>query len=119
MSWRPPWPGFSMIPKEARAAGDKARELAMAKRGAVASMVGEILKAAGESLPNPMRTLAARLLLTPLTWAWTARTSPESLASPGGTKDASNQSGECRRPDHGRGRQVSRGGAPGRRVFTK
>ena len=38
-------------PEEARAAGNKAREMALAKRGAVASMVGEILKASGEVCP--------------------------------------------------------------------
>jgi 3-deoxy-D-manno-octulosonic-acid transferase len=59
-------------PKDASAIGSKARALAMAKRGAVASVVKEILNAADDSVPSPMRTLPARVFLIPLSWIWAA-----------------------------------------------
>ncbi len=59
-------------PREASAIGGKARALAMAKRGVVASTVKEVLKAADASVASPLRTLPARVLLTPLSWIWAA-----------------------------------------------
>jgi len=57
-------------PELARAIGAKARELAMAKRGAVERITAEIRIYAGLGVPNPLRTLAARAVLTPLSWIW-------------------------------------------------
>lgn len=51
-------------------AGANARELALAKRGVVARMADEIVRASGESVLQPVRTLPVRLALTPLTWIW-------------------------------------------------
>jgi len=59
-------------PARAREIGANARELAMSKRGAVERLGAAIIEAAGEGLPNPPRTLAARLALTPLSWIWSA-----------------------------------------------
>jgi 3-deoxy-D-manno-octulosonic-acid transferase len=52
--------------------GSKARELAMAKRGVASRVVEQIRMAAGDAVPNPPRTLAARVSLTPLSWMWRA-----------------------------------------------
>jgi tetraacyldisaccharide 4'-kinase len=59
-------------PDTAAAIGRQARALAMAKRGAVESTVKEIFKAADDGVPAPLRTLPARVFLTPLSWIWTA-----------------------------------------------
>ncbi len=56
----------------ARLIGAKARELAVAKRGAVGRITAEIRKYAGLGVPNPLRTLPARAVLTPLSWIWRA-----------------------------------------------
>jgi 3-deoxy-D-manno-octulosonic-acid transferase len=52
--------------------GRRARELAISKRGAVERAEAAILQAADEGVPNPIRTLAARVALTPLSWIWSA-----------------------------------------------
>jgi 3-deoxy-D-manno-octulosonic-acid transferase len=52
--------------------GCRARDLANAKRGVTSRTSGEILRAYEEGLPEPPRLLAARVLLTPLTWLWRA-----------------------------------------------
>jgi 3-deoxy-D-manno-octulosonic-acid transferase len=52
------------------ALGARARELARSKRGVTGRIAQEILKAYAEGVPNPPRPLAARVLLTPLTWLW-------------------------------------------------
>jgi 3-deoxy-D-manno-octulosonic-acid transferase len=57
-------------PARAAAIGAKARELALAKRGTVEHMAAEILNASAEGVPNPLRTLAVRLLFKPLSWLW-------------------------------------------------
>jgi 3-deoxy-D-manno-octulosonic-acid transferase len=57
-------------PERARSIGAKARELAMAKRGAVDRVTADILTYAGLGVPNPLRTFAARTVLTPLSWIW-------------------------------------------------
>jgi tetraacyldisaccharide 4'-kinase len=59
-------------PTRANQLGERARQLTIAKRGVVSRIGLEILKAAGESLPNPLRTLPARVFLTPLSWLWAA-----------------------------------------------
>lgn len=59
-------------PARRRSIGDKARELALAKRGVSARIAAEILEAMGEAILNPPRTLPARLVLTPLSWIWRA-----------------------------------------------
>ena len=52
------------------ALGARARELAQLKRGVTVRIAEEILKAYAEGVPNPPHKLAARVLLTPLTWLW-------------------------------------------------
>jgi tetraacyldisaccharide 4'-kinase len=59
-------------PQRCAAIGGKARELALAKRGVVDSIAGELLDAAAKGVPDPSRTLPARALLTPLSWIWSA-----------------------------------------------
>jgi 3-deoxy-D-manno-octulosonic-acid transferase len=59
-------------PDRARDLGERARKVALSKRGVVSRVSLEILRAAGEGVPNPGRTLAARLVLTPLSWLWAA-----------------------------------------------
>lgn len=71
------------------AIGSKACDLAMAKRGAVSRIADEILHAMDEGIPNAPRTLAARLVLKPISWTWRAGhrahmmlTNPRELATP-------------------------------------
>jgi 3-deoxy-D-manno-octulosonic-acid transferase len=52
------------------ALGARARELARSKRGVTGRIAQEILNAYAEGVPNPAHPLAARVLLTPLTWLW-------------------------------------------------
>ncbi len=59
-------------PAKASQIGERAKRLAASKRGVIAQIAREILKAAGEGVPNPLRTLLARLILTPLSWIWAA-----------------------------------------------
>lgn len=59
-------------PERALRIGASARDLANAGRGAADRMAGEILRASEEGIPNPRRTVAARALLTPLSWLWRA-----------------------------------------------
>jgi tetraacyldisaccharide 4'-kinase len=59
-------------PTRASQLGERSRQLAMSKRGVVSSVSLDILRAAGEGVPDPPRTLLARMLLTPLSWLWGA-----------------------------------------------
>ena len=59
-------------PARAHSIGAKAHQLAMSKRGVVDRMAADILTAAGLGVPNPPRTLLARITLTPLSWIWRA-----------------------------------------------
>jgi tetraacyldisaccharide 4'-kinase len=59
-------------PEESSRTGERARTLAASKRGAVDRAACEILKAADDGVPEPCRTLGARLFLTPLSWVWRA-----------------------------------------------
>ncbi len=52
--------------------GERSRQLAISKRGAVSRISMEILRASGEGVPDPPRTLLARLFFTPLSWLWGA-----------------------------------------------
>lgn len=52
--------------------GDRARQLAEAKRGVVERVAREILTAAEEGLPQPLPALPRRLALRPLACAWAA-----------------------------------------------
>lgn len=52
--------------------GARAQQLAIAKRGAAARTIQQILRARDLAIPNPPRTFAARLFLTPLSWLWRA-----------------------------------------------
>ncbi len=64
----------SLLEDSARATviGARARELAMAKRGTADAIVKQILTAADEAVPDPPRTLEARLTRAPLAAIWTA-----------------------------------------------
>ena len=57
-------------PVRANQLGERARQVAISKRGVVSRVSLEILRASGEGVPNPPRTLPARLVLTPLSWLW-------------------------------------------------
>ena len=57
-------------PTRAIQLGDRSRKLALSKRGVVSRISLDILRAAGEGVPNPPRTLPARLFFTPLSWLW-------------------------------------------------
>lgn len=70
-------------PEHARSVGAKARELAMSKRGAVERITAEIRSYADLGVPNPPRTLAARVALTPLSWIWRAGHSINMLCGAG------------------------------------
>ncbi len=50
--------------------GEKARGLAISRRGVTARVAEEIWRAYAEAIPDPPRTLLARLTLTPLSWVW-------------------------------------------------
>jgi 3-deoxy-D-manno-octulosonic-acid transferase len=50
--------------------GNKARDLAMSKRGMVDAVVQRIVEAMSEGVPDPPHGLAARVVLTPLSWLW-------------------------------------------------
>jgi 3-deoxy-D-manno-octulosonic-acid transferase len=52
--------------------GTRARDLAMSKRGVVHRIAEEVWKARADGVPDPPRTLAARVFLTPLSWCWAA-----------------------------------------------
>jgi tetraacyldisaccharide 4'-kinase len=59
-------------PRRASEIGGRARALAEAKRGTAEHVVEQILAAAYESVPDPPRTLEARLTLGPLSEVWKA-----------------------------------------------
>jgi 3-deoxy-D-manno-octulosonic-acid transferase len=76
-------------PARAMEIGSRARALAMAKRGAADAIVEQILAAADEAVPDPPRTLEARLTRGPLAAIWKAghsanirRTRPQKLDTP-------------------------------------
>lgn len=52
--------------------GERARDLAESKRGVVTRIAQEVFAAAANGVPDPPRTLLARALLRPLSWAWAA-----------------------------------------------
>jgi 3-deoxy-D-manno-octulosonic-acid transferase len=52
--------------------GERARELAESRRGAILKILEEIQRARQNAIPNPQRTLPARAMLTPLSWLWSA-----------------------------------------------
>ena len=52
--------------------GVKAHDLAMSKRGVVERVLADVRAQAGLGVPNPPRTLAAHIVLTPLSWLWRA-----------------------------------------------
>jgi 3-deoxy-D-manno-octulosonic-acid transferase len=69
--------------------GERARTLALSKRGVAARIADDLLQAYSEGVPDPTRTLAARVALTPLSWIWRAGhaihravTNPRKLATP-------------------------------------
>jgi tetraacyldisaccharide 4'-kinase len=71
--------------------GTRARELAMSKRGVVDRIAREVWTAYENGVPDPIRTLPARAILTPLSWCWAAgnranmarqRAQRKSLATP-------------------------------------
>ncbi len=52
------------------AMGERAREVTESRRGVAAHIATEIWRAYADGVPNPRRTLFARLMLTPLSWLW-------------------------------------------------
>ena len=52
--------------------GSKAHGLAESKRGVADHIASEINTAVGQGVPNPLRTLAERVCLAPLSWIWRA-----------------------------------------------
>ena len=52
--------------------GTRARDLAISKRGVVDRIATEVWSAYENGVPDPIRTLPARVLLTPLSWCWAA-----------------------------------------------
>ncbi len=52
--------------------GARARELAMSKRGVVNRIAKEVETACANGVPDPPRTLLARIFFTPLSWCWAA-----------------------------------------------
>jgi 3-deoxy-D-manno-octulosonic-acid transferase len=73
-------------PDRARSIGQKAHHLAMSKRGVVERILAEVRAQASLGVPDPPRTLVARVVLTPLSWLWRAghrvnlRREPEALS---------------------------------------
>jgi len=59
-------------PTRAQDIGNRARTLARSRRGVVDRIALRILDAVSEGVSDPPHTLAARLILTPLSWAWGA-----------------------------------------------
>ena len=57
-------------PARAAVLGRRAQELAESQRGVTGRIAEIILYAYAEGVPNPPHPLAARVLLTPLTWLW-------------------------------------------------
>jgi 3-deoxy-D-manno-octulosonic-acid transferase len=85
--------------------GGKARDLAAAKRGVAGRVVQDLLAAAGDAVPNPPRTLAARCTLGPLSWIWRAghrvnmaRTKPLALSTKVVSVGALNMGGAGKSP---------------------
>ncbi len=52
--------------------GARARDLATSKRGVVDRIAEEVWTACANGVPDPPRTLVARVFLTPLSWIWAA-----------------------------------------------
>ncbi len=52
--------------------GERGKALAMAKRGVVDKLAQEVLRAVDGGVPDPVRTLPARMILRPLACAWAA-----------------------------------------------
>jgi 3-deoxy-D-manno-octulosonic-acid transferase len=52
--------------------GERARDLAMSKRGVVDRIAKEVWTAYENGIPDPPRTLLARAFFTPLSWCWAA-----------------------------------------------
>ncbi len=52
--------------------GTRAHDLAMSKRGVVDRIAKEVWRAFENGVPDPLRTLPARIILTPLSWCWSA-----------------------------------------------
>ncbi len=52
--------------------GTRARAIAQSKRGVTAKIAQKLWNAFDEGIPNPPHKLAARLVLTPLSWLWRA-----------------------------------------------
>ncbi len=64
--------GLLADPARGAGIGVKAQALALSRRGVVDRIAQHVLDAVSEGIPNPPRTLLARVFLTPLSWAWGA-----------------------------------------------
>ncbi len=62
--------------------GQRARNLAESRRGAMPRVIDQILSARDRAIPNPSRTFPARMLFTPLSWLWRAGNRLNSLRKP-------------------------------------
>lgn len=65
-------PAVERLLNESTDIGERARELAMSKRGVVDRIAHEVFAAAANGVPDPPKTLAARIVFTPLSWCWAA-----------------------------------------------
>ncbi|MBZ5604344.1 MAG: tetraacyldisaccharide 4'-kinase, partial [Acidobacteriia bacterium] len=62
--------------------GERARKIALSKRGVAARTMQEIERAYAEGVPNPRPTLFARIALTPLSWLWLAGGRIKAMGTP-------------------------------------
>jgi tetraacyldisaccharide 4'-kinase len=63
-------PAVAKLLADGSALGQRARDLAQAKRGVTTRIAAKIWDAFSEGVPSPLPKLPARLLLTPLSWIW-------------------------------------------------
>ncbi len=63
-------PAVSKLLADGSALGQRARDLAQAKRGVTKRIAAKIWDAFSEGVPSPLPKLPARLVLTPLSWIW-------------------------------------------------
>ena len=105
--------GRSLATRFDRRQGARTRDGQTRRGGAYGE---EIRRATGEGIPNPLRTLPARLALTPLSWIWRAGHRAQHAAD--STARVADPGDQRRRPDHGRRGKIADGRASGRGVFA-
>jgi len=65
-------PAVRQLLSDSAGLGEKARDLAMSRRGVTERIAAEIWRAYDDGVPDPPRTLLARVTFTPLSWIWRA-----------------------------------------------